>query len=80
MREESIKMECPVCKSSFLSILDEEALKKMAMYCPNCDLKVTLEGINTTTGSAITAYVSNAVINEHIVNMKDKDWKEKMGI
>ena len=80
MTEQSINMECPVCKYKFSSVLDEEALEEMAIYCPGCNIKVSLASINTTTGMAITAYIPNAVMNEHIAKMQDKDWKGEKGI
>lgn len=76
MTEGSIKMECPVCKYKFSSVLDEEALKDMAIYCPGCNLKVSLEGFNTTTGLVIVGRIPNAVMNEHIAKMQDEDWKK----
>ena len=75
MTEQFIKMECPVCKHKFSSVLDDAALEEMAIYCPGCNIKVSLEGINTTIGLAITGYISSAVMNEHIAKMQDKDWK-----
>jgi len=83
MSEQSLEMECPVCQHKFpsaLDVLDEEVLKEMALYCPTCNVKISLEGINTTTGLAIRGYIPGDVMNEHIAMMKDKDWKKKKGI
>lgn len=80
MSEQSLDMRCPVCQHGFSSPLNKEVLEKMALCCPGCNVKINLEGINTTTGLAIRGYIPNDVINEHIAMMKDKDWKKKMGI
>ena len=78
--QEPLEMMCPVCQRQFTATPDEEALKNMAIYCPNCNIKITLDFVNTTTGLAITGYIPNAVINEHIAKMKDKDWKKQKGL
>ena len=80
MSEQSIEMQCPVCQHKFISPLNEEILEEMAIYCSGCNIKINLEGLNTTTGLAIRGYVPNDVINEHIAMMKDKDRKKKMGM
>ena len=80
MSENALEMKCPVCQHSFSVVPDEEALEKMAVYCPNCNVKITLEGVNTTAGTYITGYIPNEVINEHIAKMKDKDWKKNRGM
>lgn len=79
MSVQNIEMKCPVCQHKLPSVLDEKALAAMAIYCPNCNVKITLTGTNTTAGLAITGYIPNEVINEHIAKMKDKDWKKKKG-
>ncbi len=80
MSVQNIEMECPVCQHKFISPLDKETLEKMAIYCPNCNVKINLEGINMTAGLAVRGYIPNDVINEHIAMMQDKDRKKKMGM
>lgn len=79
-QQTAIELECIVCKHRYTIIPDEELLKEMATYCPNCNVKITLEGINTTMGLVIVGYIPNSVVNEHIAKMKDKDWKKKRGM
>ena len=76
MNERSFEMKCPVCQHRFSSTLDEKVLTAMAIYCPGCNLKVSLEGFNTTTGMVIVGRIPNAVMNEHVAKMQDEDWKK----
>lgn len=77
INEQDLEMKCPACQHEFSSIIDEKAFEEMAIYCPNCNIKINLDGINTTTGPAVRWYIPNIVINEHIAMMKDKGWKKK---
>ena len=80
MTENALGMKCAVCNHIFSVVPDEKMLEEMALYCPNCDVKITLESFNTTAGTYIAGYIPNDVINEHIAKTKDKDWKKKRGM
>jgi len=80
MDEQKLEMRCPVCQHAFSAPLDKKALEEKAVHCSNCNVKVSLEMLNTTIGPAIRGYIPNDVINEHIAMMKDKDWKKTRGI
>lgn len=76
----TVEVECIVCHYRYTVVPDDEMLEAMAVYCPNCNVKTTLEYINTTAGPVVVGFTPTSVINEHIAKMKDKDWKEKRGI
>jgi len=73
-------IECIVCRHRFTPVPDEDVLEKMEICCPNCDIKITLEFRNTTTGPVVVGFIPNSVVNEHIAKMKNNDWKRDRGL